>query len=104
MQLLPLAPTPWLVLGIELLQGATFALGWTAGCVYVKRTAPRHARSTTQVSSSWCDPGWQRPPLTRASITTCMNLLSESSRFGPTLVKPVLTADCCLRGEPILQA
>ncbi|KAL6777249.1 hypothetical protein ACKKBF_B20760 [Auxenochlorella protothecoides x Auxenochlorella symbiontica] len=46
--LLPLAPTPWLVLGIELLQGATFALGWTAGCVYVKRTAPRHARSTTQ--------------------------------------------------------
>ena len=37
------------MLVIELLQGATFALGWSAGCLYVKRTAPRGTRATVQV-------------------------------------------------------
>ncbi|KAK2078614.1 hypothetical protein QBZ16_003454 [Prototheca wickerhamii] len=47
-QVLAFSPTPWLVLVIELLQGATFALGWSAGCLYVKRTAPRGTRATVQ--------------------------------------------------------
>jgi hypothetical protein len=45
---LPLLPTPWLLLPVELLQGATFALAWSAGTVHVKRISPPHLRSTVQ--------------------------------------------------------
>ncbi|GAB4815579.1 hypothetical protein N2152v2_002625 [Parachlorella kessleri] len=45
---LPLFPSVWWVLPVELLQGLTFALAWSAGCVYVKRIAPVWLRSTTQ--------------------------------------------------------
>eukprot|EP00887_Chlorella_sp_A99_P003417 scaffold7.g3417.t1 len=55
---LPLAPSPYFVLGAELLQGCTFALLFSAGTwgrvgpractVNVKRIAPPHLRSTTQ--------------------------------------------------------
>ena len=47
-QALPLLPSPWFVLGAELLQGATFALAWAAGTVHVKRISPPHLRSTVQ--------------------------------------------------------
>ena len=47
-QALPLLPSAWLVLPVELLQGCTFALAWSAGTVQVKRIAPPHLRSTVQ--------------------------------------------------------
>lgn len=49
-QVLPALGNPWLVLGAEALQGATFALSWSAACVHVKNISPRHVRSTVQVS------------------------------------------------------
>ncbi|KAL4434055.1 hypothetical protein ABPG75_000496 [Micractinium tetrahymenae] len=45
---LPLLPSPWFVLPVELLQGLTFALAWSAGTVHVKRIAPPHLRGTVQ--------------------------------------------------------
>ena len=48
MQLLPEYPTLWLILPVELLQGATFALAWSAGTVHCRRIAPRRLRSTVQ--------------------------------------------------------
>lgn len=48
MQILPYLPSVWWVLPIELLQGLTFALAWSSGCVYVKRVAPVWLRSTVQ--------------------------------------------------------
>lgn len=48
-QALPLLPSVWWVLPVELLQGLTFALAWSSGCVYVKRIAPVWLRSTVQV-------------------------------------------------------
>lgn len=47
-QALPLLPSTWCVLPIELLQGLTFALAWSAGCVHVKHIAPLHLKSTVQ--------------------------------------------------------
>jgi MFS family permease len=45
---LPSAPTPWLVLPLELLHGVTFALTWAAGTEYCGRVAPPGLESTTQ--------------------------------------------------------
>lgn len=41
-------PSPWFVLPVELLQGLTFALAWSAGTVHVKRISPPHLRGTVQ--------------------------------------------------------
>lgn len=41
-------PSPWFVLPVELLQGLTFALAWSAGTVHVKRIAPPRLRGTVQ--------------------------------------------------------
>lgn len=39
----------WMVLGIELLQGVTFALAWNTACVYGTQLAPEQLRTTMQV-------------------------------------------------------
>jgi len=46
--LLPLAPSAWWVLPIELLHGVTFATSWGAGIVSCKRLAPPHLNTTMQ--------------------------------------------------------
>ncbi|KAI8467570.1 MAG: hypothetical protein J3K34DRAFT_430162 [Monoraphidium minutum] len=46
--LLPLAPTPWAVLPIELLHGVTFATSWGAGIVNCKRIAPPSLNTSMQ--------------------------------------------------------
>lgn len=48
MQLLPIYPSLWIILPVELLQGATFALAWSAGTVHCRKIAPKHLRSTVQ--------------------------------------------------------
>jgi chromodomain-helicase-DNA-binding protein 1 len=47
--LLPLAPSVWCVLPIELLHGASFALGWGAATAGSSRLAPPHLAATMQV-------------------------------------------------------
>ncbi len=46
--LLPWYPSLWIVLPIELLQGLTFGLAYSAGTVHCCRIAPRYLRSTIQ--------------------------------------------------------
>jgi MFS family permease len=46
--LMPLYPTLWLVLPVELLHGATFALAWTVGVAFCKMMAPKPLVSTVQ--------------------------------------------------------
>ncbi|GAB4819710.1 hypothetical protein N2152v2_006756 [Parachlorella kessleri] len=46
--LLPLFPTLWLVLMVEILQGLTFGVLYCAGTINCKRIAAPHLRSTTQ--------------------------------------------------------
>jgi MFS family permease len=46
--LLPWYPTLWIVLPVELLQGLTFGLAYSAGTVHCRRIAPRYLRSTVQ--------------------------------------------------------
>ncbi|KAL4428408.1 hypothetical protein ABPG75_002497 [Micractinium tetrahymenae] len=45
---LPYAPTPWLVLPVEVLHGFTFALAWGAGCAYCQQLAPPGLEATSQ--------------------------------------------------------
>lgn len=49
--LVPLFPSLWLVLAVEVLQGLTFGVCYCTGTVYCRRIAPPHLRSTTQVHS-----------------------------------------------------
>lgn len=51
LQLLPLAGSLWWVLGVELLQGLTFAGMLSAATAHCKRSAAPHLRSTTQVGT-----------------------------------------------------
>ncbi|KAL4420584.1 hypothetical protein ABPG75_010240 [Micractinium tetrahymenae] len=46
--LLPLFPSVWCVLPVELLQGLTFAVSYGVGTVHAKAIAPVHLRSTCQ--------------------------------------------------------
>ncbi|KAG7674534.1 putative Major facilitator superfamily domain-containing protein 6-B [Nannochloris sp. 'desiccata'] len=46
--LLPLYPTLWIALPIELLQGLTFGLAYSAGTVHCRRISPKYLRSTVQ--------------------------------------------------------
>ena len=42
-------PTTWLVLGVEALNGITFACAWPAGTLHCSRIAPFGMEATTQV-------------------------------------------------------
>lgn len=46
--LLPLSPSPWVVLPVELLHGITFGCGWGAGTINSKRVAPPGLGATMQ--------------------------------------------------------
>jgi MFS family permease len=46
--LLPWYPTLWIVLPVELLQGLTFGLAYSAGTVHCRRISPKYLRSTVQ--------------------------------------------------------
>ena len=46
--LLPRAPSPWLVLPVELLHGVSFATSWGAGIVNCKRVSPPALATTMQ--------------------------------------------------------
>ena len=52
---LPLLPNPWLVLGIELLHGITFGVGFGAGTVHVRTLAPAGLGTTMNglFGSAW---------------------------------------------------
>jgi hypothetical protein len=47
--LMPLAPSAWFILPVELLHGISFALGWGASIVHCKRIAPPNLCATVQV-------------------------------------------------------
>lgn len=73
-QLLPYYPTVWVVLVVELLQGATFALAWSAGTVHCRRIAPKRLVSTVQASPPprklCCT--WQSPGCEAISTPACV--------------------------------
>lgn len=50
---LPAAGTLWAVLPVELLHGITFACGFGAAAVHVKRIAPEGMAATLQVRGPW---------------------------------------------------
>ena len=45
-------PTTWLVLGVEALNGITFACAWPAGTLHCSRIAPHGMEATTQVRTT----------------------------------------------------
>ena len=58
-------PTTWLVLGVEALNGITFACAWPAGTLHCSRIAPLGMEATTQVhqptQAHGCRMIWCRP-------------------------------------------
>jgi hypothetical protein len=63
--LLPLGPSPWLVLPIQLLHGLTYAWGWGAGTIKAKRLAPPGLQATMQVGGRAGTSALARPAGTR---------------------------------------
>ena len=51
-------PTTWLVLGVEALNGITFACAWPAGTLHCSRIAPYGMEATTQVRQPIKAHGW----------------------------------------------
>ena len=49
LQLIPEYPTLWIILPVEMLQGVTFAMAYSAGTVHCRRIAPKPICSTFQV-------------------------------------------------------
>lgn len=46
--MIPWLPSLWIILPVEVLQGLTFALAWSAGTVHCRDVAPPHLRSSVQ--------------------------------------------------------